>query len=150
MRHPVQSNSCFCMLQVWDWGAAALRGREGAEGCEHNAGVDLWRTGVVAVLEGLLGALENSEGACCLERRLSCLSTCFITFSVSFIRACTPKRFVTHPARQHIHVRPQPSAAEHSAKPCVLIALQCRGQAHNSSMSSFIQPAGNQLTVVVL
>ena len=43
----------------------------------------------MAALEGLLGGRENKEGACCLERRLSSLSTCFITFSVSFTRACT-------------------------------------------------------------
>ncbi|KAA6423742.1 MAG: hypothetical protein FRX49_06313 [Trebouxia sp. A1-2] len=41
--------------------------------------------------KGPLAALvkREEEGACCLERRLSSLSTCFITFSVSFMRACS-------------------------------------------------------------
>ena len=68
----------------------------------------LGMTGVLAVLEGLLGGLEkrDREGAACLERRLSSLSTCFITFSVSFMRAYTP-----------FHASPSAAAAsaQHSA-----------------------------------
>ena len=60
----------------------------------HSSGLGvrgyLGMTGGVAA-RGALAALLNreEEGACCLERRLSSLSTCFITFSVSFMRACT-------------------------------------------------------------
>ena len=64
---------------------------EALDGGAHCRGSYLGRTGVVAVPGLLLGPLEKREGACCLERRLSSLSTCFITFSVSFMRACIPK-----------------------------------------------------------
>ena len=51
----------------------------------------LGMTGGVAALGALLALLNmEEEGACCLERRLSSLSTCFITFSVSLMRACMP------------------------------------------------------------
>lgn len=84
-------------------------------------GSNLWRTGVVAVLEGLLGGRENREGACCLERRLSSLSTCFITFSVSFMRTCATNQSFLGPIQswtnqyildcappESVSVRPQP------------------------------------------
>ena len=57
--------------------------------------VYLGMTGGVAARGTLLGMLnmEEAEEPCCLERRLSSLSTCFITFSVSFMRACTINTF---------------------------------------------------------
>ena len=95
----VRFGPCWRVASYWvydfqtcsdEYGRHAWEGLNSKQGIHINlrAGVDLLRTGVVAVLEGLLGGRENREGACCLERRLSSLSTCFITFSVSFIRAC--------------------------------------------------------------
>ncbi len=53
----------------------------------------MWYLGMAGgvAARGPLAALVKSEeeGICCLERRLSSLSTCFITFSVSFMRACS-------------------------------------------------------------
>ncbi len=53
----------------------------------------MWYLGMAGgvAARGALAALvkREEEGACCLERRLSSLSTCFITFSVSFMRACS-------------------------------------------------------------
>ncbi len=53
----------------------------------------VWYLGMAGgvAARGPLAALvkREEEGACCLERRLSSLSTCFITFSVSFMRACS-------------------------------------------------------------
>lgn len=49
----------------------------------------LGMTGGVAARGALAALLKSEEEGACLERRLSSLSTCFITFSVSFMRACT-------------------------------------------------------------